>query len=173
MSVLVLDPTEETVNFSSEFILQWRDEFLHWNKSEYNITWLKLKESFLWLPDTTVSTSINTNYLIDSSERYISVKHDGTVRQSIYAVFTNLCEMNVNKFPYDQQTCMIKMGPWSYTKSEVSCVAGPDVVKDEQYFSGNSEWDFEGITTSIGQTEDQDVNFTYSEVHFSVSHNSK
>ncbi|CAI2352360.1 unnamed protein product [Caenorhabditis sp. 36 PRJEB53466] len=169
MSVLVLDPAEETVSFSSEFILQWRDEFLSWNRSEYNITWLKLKESYLWVPDTTVATSIDTNYLIDSSERYINLKYDGTVRQSIYAVFTNLCDMNVDKFPYDKQTCLIRMGPWSYTLEEVSCVAGPDIEANETYFTGNSEWDFEGIISSIGQTEDPDVNFTFSEVHFSLT----
>ncbi|EGT34600.1 hypothetical protein CAEBREN_28891 [Caenorhabditis brenneri] len=174
MSVLVLDPAEETVSFSSEFILQWQDEFISWNKSEYNITWLKLKESFLWTPDTTVSTSINTNYLIDSSERYVSVKHDGTVRQSIYAVFVNLCDMNVDTFPYDSQTCMIKMGPWSYTKEEVTCVNGPDIAANQSLsyegeFQGNSEWDFEGILTSVGQTEDPDVNFTFSEVHFALT----
>ncbi|PIC31879.1 hypothetical protein B9Z55_012424 [Caenorhabditis nigoni] len=134
MSVLVLDPAEETVTFSSEFILQWQDQFISWNKSEYNITWLKLKESFLRTPDTTVSTSINTNYLIDSDERYVSVKHDGTVRQSMYAVFVNLCDMNVDKFPYDEQTCMVKIGPWTYTLQEVTCVSGPDIEPNEIYF---------------------------------------
>ncbi|CAB16504.2 Ligand-Gated ion Channel [Caenorhabditis elegans] len=172
MSVLTLDPAEETINFSSEFILQWKDEFLFWNKSDYNITWLKLKESFLWTPDTTVSTSIDTNYLIDASERYVSVKHDGTVRQSIYAVFTNLCDMNVDKFPYDQQTCMIKMGPWSYTTQEVTCIVGRDIAPNDTDFGdfhGNSEWDFEGIVSSVGETEDPDVNFTFSEVHFALT----
>uniref|UniRef100_A0A1I7V0R1 Neur_chan_LBD domain-containing protein n=1 Tax=Caenorhabditis tropicalis TaxID=1561998 RepID=A0A1I7V0R1_9PELO len=142
MSVLVLDPAEETVSFSSEFILQWQDEFISWNRTDYNITWLKLKESFLWTPDTTVSTSINTNYLIETSERYVSVKYDGTVRQSIYAVFVNLCDMNVDTFPYDSQTCMIRMGPWSYTQEEVTCVSGPDIYPNASEYLGNAHESF-------------------------------
>ncbi|CAB3409585.1 unnamed protein product [Caenorhabditis bovis] len=168
MTVLVLDPTEETVTFSCEFILQWQDEFLKWNMSEYNITWIKLKEDLVWIPDTTVTTSVSTTSLLDPSDRYVSLKYDGTIRQSIYAVFKNLCDMNVEKFPYDVQKCLINIGPFTYTSSEIHCVAGPEIFENSTYFEGNSEWDFEGVTNTHVYSVDPDVNFTYSEINFTL-----
>ncbi|CAI5448309.1 unnamed protein product [Caenorhabditis angaria] len=168
LTVLTLDPDQETVVFSSEFILQWQDQFLFWNMSEYNVTWIKLKADFVWTPDTVVSTSIENTPLIEASDRYINLRYDGTVRQSYYGVFTNLCDMNVDKFPYDKQNCKIAIGPWSYIIQEVQCVTGPEIGPDQNYFLGNSEWDFLRINTSIAQSFDKDVNFTYSEVHFQL-----
>ncbi|CAD6187974.1 unnamed protein product [Caenorhabditis auriculariae] len=165
-ALLLVDPAQETVTFSAEFTLTWRDAFLHWDPLLENISWIKLKEDLVWTPDTTVSTSISMTALLESSKRYVDLRYDGTIRQSLYAAFVNLCNMDVQEFPYDQQVCDVIIGPWSYTDREVHCLAGPNVSASPPTFTGNSEWALEGINLSVKQTEDIDVNFTYSVVNF-------
>ncbi|PAV89505.1 hypothetical protein WR25_06166 isoform E [Diploscapter pachys] len=135
LSVLLMDQAEETVNLAIEFVLQWHDEFLNWDRNvSWSQNWIKVRESMVWVPDTTVSTSIEMANVLDDKDRYLDIKYDGTVRQSIYAIYTNLCNMKVDRFPYDSQICRIAIGPWSYTAKEVWVSAGPNISKDTHDF---------------------------------------
>ncbi|CAI4230730.1 unnamed protein product [Auanema sp. JU1783] len=167
LSLLNMDQAAETITFSADFIVEWKDVFLKWNRTEYgNITWLKMKETQIWRPDVTVSTSIHKTELLDERVRYLDVRYDGHVRQSIYAVYTNLCNMKITRFPYDSQTCDIAIGPWSYTADEIYCREGTVYLSDS--FVGNSEWDFENLTSSVLLSTDDDVGFEYTEILFKL-----
>ncbi|WKX99686.1 hypothetical protein Q1695_014507 [Nippostrongylus brasiliensis] len=168
-TLLRMDQSEETVIFSAEVILEWNDAFLRWQPAAFNgMTRLKMKEINVWRPDVTVSTSISKETLLDESDRYLDVFHDGTVRQSMYAVFTNVCEMEVGEFPYDSQECIIDIGPWSYTDEEVHTIPGPSVTAPRDDFKGNSEWDFKGLIASEIYSTDADVDFHFSEARFQL-----
>ncbi|EYC32367.1 hypothetical protein Y032_0003g1535 [Ancylostoma ceylanicum] len=128
LTLLRMDQAEETAIFSAEFILEWKDAFLKWDPAEFDgQKRVKIKEVQIWRPDVTVSTSIAKESLLDASERYVDVFYDGVVRQSVYAVYTNLCNMKVNEFPYDSQVCTIDIGPWSYTDEEVHSIPGKSI----------------------------------------------
>ncbi|CAJ0599195.1 unnamed protein product [Cylicocyclus nassatus] len=156
-TLLRMDQAEETAIFSAEFLLTWKDAFLNWNPSEFNgQKRIKVKEQQVWRPDVTVSTSIAKETLLDANQRYVEVFWDGTVRQSIYSVYTNLCNMKVVNFPYDSQICIIDIGPWTIFVVKV------------QLFWGNSEWDFDKLATSVDYSIDADVDFHFSEVRFEL-----
>ncbi|VDK78532.1 unnamed protein product [Cylicostephanus goldi] len=92
-----MDQAEETAIFSAEFILEWNDAFLKWDPVEFDgRKKIKIKEQLVWRPDVIVSTSIAKETLLDANQLYLEVFFDGTVRQSIYAVYTNLCDMKVS-----------------------------------------------------------------------------
>lgn len=42
--------------------------------------------------------SIAKESLLDANERYVDVFYDGIVRQSVFGVYTNLCNMKVRKY---------------------------------------------------------------------------
>ncbi|KIH51659.1 hypothetical protein ANCDUO_18251, partial [Ancylostoma duodenale] len=104
--------------------------------------------------------------LLDANERYVDVFYDGLVRQSVYAVYTNLCNMKVNEFPYDSQVCLIDIGPWSYTDEEVHSIPGKSIESPYTGFEGNSEWDFTKLLTFEKRSCDSDADFHYTEVRF-------
>lgn len=168
-ALLRMDQSEETAIFSAEFILEWKDVFLQWEPEKHSgLTRLKVKELEVWRPDVTVSTSISKDDLVDANERYVDVFSDGTVRQSFYAVFTNLCNMKVNEFPYDSQVCTINIGPWSYTDQELHSTSGESIEAPKVDFVGNSEWDFTRITASERYSADNDTGFQFTEASFQL-----
>ncbi|KAK6740652.1 hypothetical protein RB195_008859 [Necator americanus] len=169
LSLLRMDQAEETAIFSAEFILEWKDVFLKWDPADYDgQKRVKIKEIEIWRPDVTVSTSISKESLLDPNERYLDVFYDGTVRLSLYAVYTNFCNMKVNRFPYDSQICIIDIGPWSYTDDEVHSIPGKSIEVPTEGFKGNSEWDFKKLLTSEKYSSDSDADFHYTEVRFEL-----
>ncbi|CAD6187976.1 unnamed protein product [Caenorhabditis auriculariae] len=82
--------------------------FLHWDPLLENISWIKTEggpgldprhnsihkvRRFSW--SNFESFSISMTALLESSKRYVDLRYDGTIRQSLYAAFVNLCNMDV------------------------------------------------------------------------------
>ncbi|GMS87662.1 hypothetical protein PENTCL1PPCAC_9837, partial [Pristionchus entomophagus] len=166
-SLYQMDQAKEIVEFSAEFLLTWFDPFMAWNRSEFNVTWIKMKEIYIWKPDILVSTSIQTDFLLDPEERYVDIRYDGYVRQSYYGVFFNQCKMKVvNCFPYDAQECAVEIGPWSYTNNQVMSIAGDAITEPKDGFKGNSEWEFIYMIPVAYNETDEDVGFNYTAVRW-------
>lgn len=45
--------------------------------------------------------------------------HTGRVVWTPPAIFKSSCEIDVRYFPFDQQTCFMKFGSWSYDGDQV------------------------------------------------------
>ena len=46
--------------------------------------------------------------------------HDGKVVWKPPAIYKSFCEIDVEYFPFDEQTCFMKFGSWSYDGYTVS-----------------------------------------------------
>ncbi|CAJ0941836.1 unnamed protein product, partial [Mesorhabditis belari] len=164
--LLYLDQSTETVKFMVEFVITWKDEFLIWNVDEYNLTEINVKEDRVWRPDIVISSSVSSSSPLDANERYVNLESDGTVTESMYGMYVNVCQMQVDDFPYDSQNCAINIGPWNYRKEQVHIATVTPTNWD--YYLGNSEWDLENATSSVHTEEDTDVAFYYEEAEFIV-----
>ncbi|GMR40652.1 hypothetical protein PMAYCL1PPCAC_10847, partial [Pristionchus mayeri] len=165
-SLYQMDQAKEIVEFSAEFLLTWFDPFMSWDMYQFNVTWIKMKEIYVWKPDIIMSTSIETEFLLDPDERYVDIRYDGFVRQSYYGVFFNQCKMKVNMFPYDAQECAVEIGPWSYTNDQVLSDAGNSITEPKDGFKGNSEWEFVYMIPVVYEETDEDVGFNYTAVRW-------
>uniref|UniRef100_A0A1I7U1K4 Neur_chan_LBD domain-containing protein n=1 Tax=Caenorhabditis tropicalis TaxID=1561998 RepID=A0A1I7U1K4_9PELO len=72
----------------------WQDEFLTWNPSDFgNIKSLHVPSEMIWKPDLLVYNK---------------------------AIITDItCDLQMEKFPYDQQICFIMLASWSYDGSQI------------------------------------------------------
>jgi nicotinic acetylcholine receptor len=75
--------------------------------------------------------------------------HDGKVVWTPPAIFKSSCEVNVEYFPFDEQTCFLKFGSWTFDGFQVDLIhkdaeVGNDTVPDgidlSEYYL-NFEWD--------------------------------
>ena len=48
------------------------------------------------------------------------LRYDGTVKWKPPAIYKSFCEINVEYFPFDQQTCYMKFGSWTYDGTQVN-----------------------------------------------------
>lgn len=69
---------------------------------------------------------IHTTFLLSADGEYVVttmtkavLHHNGKVLWTPPAIFKSSCEIDVRYFPFDQQTCFLKFGSWSYDGDQV------------------------------------------------------
>lgn len=78
-----------------------------------------------------------------------TLKYTGEVLWEPPAIYKSSCEINVEYFPYDEQTCFMKFGSWTYNGAQVDLrhldqQAGSNIVSlgvDLKEFYPSVEWD--------------------------------
>ena len=98
----------------------WNDYNLRWNTGEYNTSELTFNtdpslDSSIWTPDI---------YLYNTAEKPLEnldfsraiVYNTGDIIWSRPGLLTSTCTFDLEKYPYDIQTCILKFGSWSYHK---------------------------------------------------------
>jgi hypothetical protein len=69
-----------------------------------------------------------------------TLKFTGEVFWKPPAIYKSSCEINVEYFPFDEQSCIMKFGSWTYNGFQVrnlhigglvSSVAGTDILKEK------------------------------------------
>ena len=128
---------------------EWIDGKFRWEPAEYGgITELYVPSEHIWLPDIVLynkyvsflntvppttngyrysivralNSSADGEYVVTTMTKAV-LHHSGKVFWNPPAIFKSSCEIDVRHFPYDQQTCFMKFGSWSYGGDQVSCIA--------------------------------------------------
>jgi hypothetical protein len=63
----------------------------------------------IWTPDIVLYNYADTR-LEEKREVMAVVMSDGTVKWRPPSIFKSTCQINIQKFPYDQQNCSMKFG---------------------------------------------------------------
>ena len=62
--------------------------------------------------------SADGDYIVTTMTKAI-LHHDGKVVWNPPAIFKSSCEIDVEFFPFDQQTCFLKFGSWTFDGFQV------------------------------------------------------
>lgn len=89
-----------------------------------------------------------------------TLKYTGEVFWEPPAIYKSSCEINVEYFPYDEQTCFMKFGSWTYNGHQVDLKhldqqAGSNLVLigiDLSEFYLSVEWDI--LEVPAGRNEE-------------------
>ncbi|EDO38974.1 predicted protein, partial [Nematostella vectensis] len=121
----------------------WKNPLLSWNASEYGgISQVNLEPDQLWKPDIYLYNNADSS--ADGSlygfKAKIKVSHTGLNMWLAPTILTTSCKINVKYFPFDQQSCTLKFGSWTYDAGSVDIDTSPTAsIKGYQQ---NGEWDF-------------------------------
>ncbi|XP_037079583.1 acetylcholine receptor subunit beta-like 1 [Pollicipes pollicipes] len=100
--------------------LKWQDYQLMWDESDYRgIHVLRLPPDKVWKPDIVLFNNADGNYEV----RYkcnVLVHSNGDVLWIPPAIYQSSCTIDVTYFPFDQQTCVMKFGSWTFNGDQVS-----------------------------------------------------
>ncbi|RWS24734.1 Acetylcholine receptor subunit alpha-like 1 [Leptotrombidium deliense] len=127
----------------------WYDYKLKWDPDEYKgVDRLHIPADQIWLPDVTLYNNADGNYEITIMTKAI-VRSDGLVTWKPPAIYKSACEIDVEFFPFDQQTCILKFGTWSYDGLQIDLKHknqdgdSPDIPLgiDLSQFQLSVEWD--------------------------------
>ncbi|XP_011340986.1 acetylcholine receptor subunit alpha-like 1 [Ooceraea biroi] len=93
---------------------EWNDYKLKWNPDDYGgVDTLHVPSEHIWLPDIVLYNNADGNYEVTIMTKAI-LHHTGKVIWKPPAIYKSFCEIDVEYFPFDQQTCFMKFGSWTY-----------------------------------------------------------
>ncbi|XP_038221842.1 acetylcholine receptor subunit beta-like 2 isoform X5 [Zerene cesonia] len=128
---------------------KWFDYKLQWNPDDYGgVEMLYVPSEHIWLPDIVLYNNWDGNYEVTLMTK-ATLKYTGEVNWKPPAIYKSSCEINVEYFPFDEQTCFMKFGSWTYNGAQVDLKhmdqsAGSSLVHvgiDLSEFYLSVEWD--------------------------------
>jgi len=127
----------------------WRDYKLKWDPDEYGgVTQLHVPSDHIWRPDIVLYNNADGNFEVTLATK-ATLWYNGLVEWKPPAIYKSSCEIDVEYFPFDEQTCVMKFGSWTYDGFQVDLrhmceVEGSNVVDlgiDLSEFYMSVEWD--------------------------------
>uniref|UniRef100_A0A0N5AS18 Acetylcholine receptor subunit alpha-type unc-63 n=1 Tax=Syphacia muris TaxID=451379 RepID=A0A0N5AS18_9BILA len=118
----LLDVHEKNQIMTTNVWLQhtWVDYKLKWNPTEYGgVEVLYVPSDMIWLPDVVLYNNADGNYQVTIMTK-AKLAYNGTVEWAPPAVYKSMCQIDIEWFPFDAQTCEMKFGSWTYGGLEVN-----------------------------------------------------
>uniref|UniRef100_A0A0N4ZYX2 Acetylcholine receptor subunit alpha-type unc-38 n=1 Tax=Parastrongyloides trichosuri TaxID=131310 RepID=A0A0N4ZYX2_PARTI len=98
----------------------WVDSKLQWDPSEYGgVDVLYVPSDLIWLPDVVLYNNADGNYQVSIMTK-AKLSPNGTVEWAPPAIYKSMCQIDIEWFPFDLQTCHLIFGSWTYGGLEVN-----------------------------------------------------
>ncbi|XP_025423922.1 gamma-aminobutyric acid receptor subunit pi-like isoform X2 [Sipha flava] len=115
----------QQLHFTAHILIRyrWRDDRLVHSSSKSSIQGEnKLKER-VWIPHVYIVNEHDSNIMGSGRQDIlVTVQPDGTVLYSARLKVSLLCMMNLQKFPFDEQTCPLILESWTYNNTHLELV---------------------------------------------------
>ncbi|CAH1997595.1 unnamed protein product [Acanthoscelides obtectus] len=125
----------------------WIDHHLRWNASDFaGIKVIRIPYNRVWRPDLILynnadpqfqSSVINTNVIVSSNGEVVWLSH---------GIYRSSCDINVEYFPFDLQSCQMKWASWTYDGYQVELVKQTE-EGDVSNYQANGEFDLLGFSS--------------------------
>ncbi|XP_059098784.1 acetylcholine receptor subunit alpha-like isoform X2 [Tigriopus californicus] len=97
----------------------WYDYKLQWDPQEYGgVDMLHVPSDHIWRPDIVLYNNADGNFEVTLATK-ATLMASGKVEWKPPAIYHSSCEMDVEYFPFDEQTCVMKFGSWTYDGFQV------------------------------------------------------
>ncbi|XP_018896881.2 acetylcholine receptor subunit alpha-like isoform X1 [Bemisia tabaci] len=127
----------------------WYDYKLRWEPKEYGgVHMLHVPSDHIWRPDIVLYNNADGNFEVTLATK-ATIYNQGLVEWKPPAIYKSSCEIDVEYFPFDEQTCVLKFGSWTYDGFMVDLrhmdeKVGSNIVEvgvDLSEFYMSVEWD--------------------------------
>ena len=132
---------EETITLNIWQRMNWNDNKLNWNSSVSNLTFISLDPDGIWTPDLELlnAASLPEIYTLKGG---LYLYSDGSVIYSKPTILKFSCPLELSKFPFDTQSCIMNISSWVYTDDLLNLIPNLDESKQIDVLKsfGHSEW---------------------------------
>ncbi|XP_011865803.1 PREDICTED: acetylcholine receptor subunit beta-like 2 isoform X2 [Vollenhovia emeryi] len=156
---------------------KWFDYKLQWDPQEYGgIDMLYVPSENIWLPDIVLYNNADGNYEVTLMTK-ATLKSTGEVSWRPPAIYKSSCEINVEYFPFDEQSCIMKFGSWTYNGAQVDLKhmkqePGSNIVTigiDLTDFYLSVEWDILEVPAARNEEYYPCCEEPYSDITFNIT----
>ncbi|TKS66416.1 Neuronal acetylcholine receptor subunit alpha-2 [Collichthys lucidus] len=125
---------------------EWTDYKLQWSPSDFdNVTSIRVPSQLIWVPDIVLYNNADGEFTVTHMTK-AHVFHTGRVRWVPPAIYKSSCSIDVTFFPFDQQSCKMKFGSWTYDRAKIDLEPFENTVDLKDYWE-SGEW---AIVNAVG-----------------------
>ncbi|CAH8679477.1 unnamed protein product [Schistosoma rodhaini] len=142
IQILDLDEKNQVLTTSVWLNYRWTDHILKWNPENYSqIQEVRVPYRHIWTPDIVLYNYADER-LKEMRDAMVIVQHTGELTWIPPAIFKSSCKIDIKSFPFDEQTCHLKFGSWTYdgNKLDVTFINNEAQVLLSDYTESN-EWE--------------------------------
>ncbi len=136
------DQIKETLSLNIWVRMEWKNDFLVWNNSVSNITFLSVDSSTVWVPDIELLNAASQPdiYILNQG---MNLYQSGDFFRSNPGIFKFSCPLDLHEFPFDIQTCTMRFGSWTYNNELVNVLPYENEERQLDVLSSfsHSEWE--------------------------------
>ena len=142
LNILDFRTSTQTFDILGYFYFVWKDDFLTWKPRKYSrLQWIKIPQPEVWTPQVMIANMYSGESKIGDKSDRVLVTFQGTVSWVPEATYRIICEVEIEYYPFDKQTCRLTFYVSDEMATEVDLV--PDAkhngVRTDHYIE-NSEW---------------------------------
>ncbi|XP_062270910.1 neuronal acetylcholine receptor subunit alpha-2-like [Scomber scombrus] len=125
---------------------EWTDYKLQWSPSDFdNLTSIRVPSELIWVPDIVLYNNADGEFAVTHMTK-AQLFHTGRVRWVPPAIYKSSCSIDVTFFPFDQQSCKMKFGSWTYDRAKIDLEPFETTVDLKDYWE-SGEW---AIVNAVG-----------------------
>ncbi|PWA28153.1 neuronal acetylcholine receptor subunit alpha-4b isoform X1 [Gambusia affinis] len=118
---------------------EWNDYKLRWNPEEYeNVTSIRIPSEIIWRPDIVLYNNADGDFAVTHLTK-AHLFYDGQIKWTPPAIYKSSCSIDVTFFPFDQQSCKMKFGSWTYDRAKIDLISMASDVDQMDYWE-SGEW---------------------------------
>ena len=138
---------EETIAINLWVRMNWKDEYLKWNSSVSNLTFLSVDKDYTWVPDIELlnAASLPEIYTMKGG---MNLYNDGEIMWSNPAIYKFSCSLELQYFPFDTQKCDMQFASWVYNNNQLNLKPYDNLEKQIDILDtfSHSEWSIKGVS---------------------------
>ena len=136
------DQMEETISLNVWVRMNWYDEFLQWNESKSNLTFLSLNPTDVWTPDLELINAAKKPDIY-TLKGGLYLYNSGLVIWSRPSILTFSCSLDLHLFPFDKQNCTMKISSWVYNHNQLDLAPNDNIESQIDILDSfsHSEWE--------------------------------
>ncbi|GMT06780.1 hypothetical protein PENTCL1PPCAC_28954, partial [Pristionchus entomophagus] len=120
-----VDEKNQVMTILAYIDYHWTDYKLRWDPAQFggirDIRFSRAADAShkIWKPDILMFNIVSRQVSTPLSSQYI-VNHEGLVRQNPPGIFRFACSIDIPFFPFDDHTCFLKFGSWTYDGTKIN-----------------------------------------------------
>ncbi|XP_069554420.1 neuronal acetylcholine receptor subunit alpha-2-like isoform X2 [Brachyistius frenatus] len=125
---------------------EWMDYKLQWSPADFNnVTSIRVPSELIWVPDIVLYNNADGEFAVTHMTK-AQLFHTGRIRWVPPAIYKSSCSIDVTFFPFDQQSCKMKFGSWTYDRAKIDLEPFENTVDLKDYWE-SGEW---SIVNAVG-----------------------
>ncbi|XP_039452807.1 acetylcholine receptor subunit alpha-like 1 isoform X2 [Culex pipiens pallens] len=163
-----IDEDNSIFTVSGWLKMKWNDDKLKWNPDDYGkLNVIRTNPESVWRPDLVLYNNARPSDIEHYGMTNVLIYNTGEVLWVPPTDYHANCKLNLRFWPFDQQTCFVKIGSWTFDgyKLNISEYGKAKVDIDVD----NNEWTVVDLATEIHTTTYECCPEPYMDIRYNVT----